>query len=1112
MLGRLLSSASSTTSSPAGTRPSTAAGFEGEDLYTRTLLYPDGSPLSHNNSLSGSGYISGSSLSIDGEHIDIDGCRDVRVIIAQDGTGTDGKVVVYDSKPGANIAAQYVSSTNYNNSFDDGAPLSPGLCGGFNRRRRSPNPFQPAFSGTGALAPKGEWRMITDCMFGAVSLAYKGPSTKLHILPNLPQDDKSGTTTPLSDLRSRNDSTRSRGFSNHANPFTHHTSSKDRKSVLVTRLFSVTIPASTTSRCFVPQETPDRTPTLTTSLGSTNGFPFPAMPTSGANTMKPMKPTKTSMYGIGLVISLPQSSSSNTIKRCPNCWTIQYDFESRRASHGHYCCDAMAACMEDEYHTDSVSVESGHEGIADDQMELITRHWDIITRALAELQCFAQSKIVESLMATGIVSPTSAQPGYKYRNRVELRPGALMYNELLRLEVERFKWRIVSGIKIPRVVTGQGRWGVWRDEARWLNKRFGGKEQNFLFLTLMTAFLGHHTEWLDVLGPIEYRNKHQRRKNVSGIVGNDSSLPTRTVIISHDKIVARRLIYLLSAFLPVKTLPAWPVTEPTFLNSRNSSSNMLSQSPPMMSYMIPGQISRGSTRRKPRRRPSKLSMIHGEAGEEGGWDIPVVHGSAEATLLRQQSDASLQLPVLSLGSGRKHHNATTTATAHHRDSRPGSAGSSASFSLIHTLRRSGTGHTSTDSSATGASGWSFLSSIWPNPQPSTVCTSEADEPIDCPAPTRSLHSSVCPEKYDEEVVVQDHDLYPGYEDHAQSPPRFDSAHFAQPFQHDAPLNVSLADDGVVDVEVPFGPSTSLIPPVLGHSTANSISPIESPASAGCNFSLLSLDRSNLSFSSLYNCDDTTDTTMNVAGWMEDERFHSDFSLQAVKPYAELEADIKRSMRAEPTPSVPAGTLTDTWIDVCTVLLADTRTYTIKRLKLKRRRRVAPPPMTDGMAALSHAHLMAIPIPSRHHTTSFSAVEEVEDEEFEEEWVMDMDDTLATAVERAIGVETEYSCSRATKSNKTRSALSKEPIPPSTPDNQATKVSSTCLGSDCKGLILGALEEVVKRCASGRRATGTIRGTGFVDNVLTEGVVRWLNDVEEVSNPPHTSSASSVPVF
>lgn len=631
----------------------------------------------------------------------------------------------------------------------------------------------------------------------------------------------------------------------------------------------------------------------------------------------------------------------------------------------------------------------------------------------------------------------------------------------------------------------------------------------------MTAFLGHHTEWLDVLGPIEYRSKHQQRKNVSLSTNDDATLPTRTVIISHDKIIARRLIYLLSAFLPAKTLPAWPATEHALLNSRNSSSNLLSQSPPMMSFMSQSQLSRGSTRRKPRKRPSKLSMIHGEGGDEGGWDIPIVHGTAEATLLRQQSDASLQLPVLSLGSSRKHHAAVASAAAHHRDSRPGSAGSSASFSLMHTLRRSGTGHASTDSSATGTSGWSFLSNIWSNPRTSTVCTSEAsiypEDHVDCPAPTRPIHT----EKYDEEVVVQDHDLFPGYEDQLQSPPRFDSVHFVRPFQQDAPLNCSIADDGVVDVEIPLSSSTFLNPPILGHSTANSASPIGSPGSSGYNFSLLSLDRNSLNFSSLlHNCDDTTDTTMNVAGWMEDERFHPDFSLQAVKPYAELEADIKRSMRAEPTPPVPTGSPPDKWIDVCSVLMADTRAFTIKRLKLKRRR-CTTTQMADSTAAFTPTTpLTSIPINSHYRSPSFSTTieEEVEEEEFEEEWVMDMDDTLATAVERTIGVDSELSCSRITKSNKSRSALSKEPIPPSTPEYQTNKASVPCLGSDCKGLILGALEEVVKRCATGRRATGTIRGTGFVDNVLTEGVIRWLNDVEEVSNPHTSTSSASVAVF
>ncbi|KAF8463484.1 hypothetical protein BDZ91DRAFT_825315 [Kalaharituber pfeilii] len=1105
MLGRLLSSASSTTTSPAGTRPSTAVGFEGEDLYTRTLLYPDTSLLSNNHSLSGSGYISTSVSSLDGEHIDIDGSRDVRVVIAQDGTGSDGKVVIYDSKPGAGISTQACSPPNYGNHFaayDDGAPLSPGLCGGFNRRRRSPTSLNSSYSGGSSTIPKDEWRIMTECMFGAVSLAYKGPSTKLHILPNLAQDDKSGSTTPSLDPRSRS---RGVGLShNHPHPFAHHMSmnSKDRKSVLVTRLFAVPLPAVPSTRYLTAPGAQDRTPTPASSLGSTSGFPFPAMSVQNSQPAKPMKPAKTPMYGIGLIISLPQSSSANTIKRCPNCWAIQYDFDTRRPNTGLFCCDVAAACMDDEYRTDTVMVESSNDsGIADDQMEFITKHWDIITRALTELQGFAQSKIVNSLLATGIVSPTFPQPSYKYRNRVELPPGALMYDDTLKLEVERFKWRVVSGIKIPRVVTGQGRWGAWRDEARWLNKRFGGKEQNFLFLTLITAFLGHHTEWLDVLGPVQYRNKHQQRKQI-----------TRTVIISHDKIIARRIIYLLSAFLPARSVPAWPA-ESSILTSRNSSTNILSQSPTMMSYMSQSQLSRGSTRRRPRKRPSKLSMMHGDTGEEGGWDIPVNNGTVEATLLRQQSDSSLQLPLFSLGSSKKAHAnpVATTATkcgdAHHKESRPGSSGSSASFSLMHTLRRSGTGNASADSTSTGTSGWSFLSSIWSIPRSSsTGYTSEAstfpDEPIDCVAPTRSLHNNVCPEKYDDEVVVQDHDLYPGYDDQVLSPPKYEPMHFTRPFQNDAMLNYTIAEDGVIDIELASGPALNA--PIFGHSTAYSASPIGSPASTGHNLSMLSLDRSSLSFSSLLSLsEDTTDNMMNVAGWMEDERFHPDFSLQAVKPYADLETDIKRSMSAEPTPSQPTVTSekdSNGWIEVCSVLLIDTRTYTIKRLKLKRRKKLSSF-MTDGTCAtvtpntpLTAKFEPAIHTQQQQHMPPppCTVPEEGEIEElFEEEWVMDMDDTLATAVERTIGVDSDFS-SRApnNKGGKPpRSALGKEPVPPSTPDSTT---NHKVLASDCKGLILGALEEVVKRCTTGRSSAG------FVENVLTEGVVRWLNDVEDIA--------------
>jgi hypothetical protein len=75
-------------------------------------------------------------------------------------------------------------------------------------------------------------------------------------------------------------------------------------------------------------------------------------------------------------------------------------------------------------------------------------------------------------------------------------------------------------------------------------------------VTLLTAFLGHHTEWLDVLGPDAYKRHHMQQIEARGNP-EDSAIPRRTVITTTDRITARRLIYLLSAFLPAKATRHW---------------------------------------------------------------------------------------------------------------------------------------------------------------------------------------------------------------------------------------------------------------------------------------------------------------------------------------------------------------------------------------------------------------------------------------------------------------------------------------------------------------------------------------------------------------------------
>jgi hypothetical protein len=113
-------------------------------------------------------------------------------------------------------------------------------------------------------------------------------------------------------------------------------------------------------------------------------------------------------------------------------------------------------------------------------MDLVTKHWDVITRALSDLQRVAQAQILENLVAARLASPHSLpQNGAKYlSNKTELRKLGLMHDEVVRAEVERLRWRVVSGIKLPHVVVGQGRWDVWQEEAKWANHRFGGRDMN----------------------------------------------------------------------------------------------------------------------------------------------------------------------------------------------------------------------------------------------------------------------------------------------------------------------------------------------------------------------------------------------------------------------------------------------------------------------------------------------------------------------------------------------------------------------------------------------------------------------------------------------------------
>lgn len=485
MLGRLFSSANSAATSPNGTRPSTAAAIESDELHTRNLLYPNANNAFH-SSLSCSHTSTSSSSSGSGDSADIDSDRDVRVIIAQDGSAPELKAILYDTHPTPR-------STNSQSGFEDGPLLPGGLGGQCFRSRWRPSPSDRLFGGNhhsqsaaGSVAPESEMKVLTDCMFGSAPLGYKGPSTKVHILPTVEERKGRLRNSPVS---SRRGSVRNIPFG--PIPFESEPSTKDgRKEVLITRLFSVVIPASPT----LALNSRDHTPTPASSPGPTHGFPFPRVngnnpSLGGSATAKIVKPPMTSMYAVGLIISLPPSniyngpSSTSSFNRC---YCQQPPFTPFDSDHSHHeFCSSAPPSFGDRHFPHALNLESDaglddiQSSLGDDRMDLITKHWDVINRALSDLQRVSQTQILSSLNGAGTTSPqTASQNGYKYRKKIELGRWALMNDECVRKEVERLRWRIVSGIKIPRVTTGQGRWGVWRDEAHWANSRFGGREMN----------------------------------------------------------------------------------------------------------------------------------------------------------------------------------------------------------------------------------------------------------------------------------------------------------------------------------------------------------------------------------------------------------------------------------------------------------------------------------------------------------------------------------------------------------------------------------------------------------------------------------------------------------
>jgi len=1185
-----------------------------------TLYHSDGQPYP----LHGAALSPGTAYDGPLPEIDLDFPRDCRIIIAQDETAAVPRTILFDSKPGPPRAesptllpnprsrafggpgsASTVGPTfggmhaRRSSLVPESTPRSPTVAN-FNRTRTRGNSISsmPNIDEHAQIQAKAQSKakdaadlvnICLDCMFGNTPMNYRGNSNKIHIVPLDPKPADTGSLAPnLQDassslgraegLRRRSHLAKSFTPSNlPLEPPTAETSSyiskePRRRTIFITRMFSVTVPDE-------DQDTSNvRTPTPGSSLGKGNGFPFPRSTSRGGGPKAVPVARKSPMYAITIILHLPIAASSSTL-RPPSRPGNPKNSNPSTSAPGH---DSLGSSLDSDrragwafvdpnYGVESLLSASLNSDV-DDRVDVVGQHWDVIMRTLTSLQFVVQERILAQFKLAEAASPPMLQqpraqhsraslrdtPMVAQRRAFKLQPGALMFDPAIKKAVELAGNRVVSGMRIPRVMTGQGKWGVWREEARWLGRWAGRREENFFFFNLLTAFLGNHTEWLNLLGPKWHRKRH--REQLKSSASDNLTIANRTVIVSPDKMAARRLIFLLAAFLPPNALTVYDSASP-MRPSTSASLRGYSQSPP--TNMPPSR--KHSLRRQINRRPrGKQSMtnLHLQPHAGNGTSLSTLEsansrsdsGVAEFQDAQRHSRrssahsirASLVIPSMSDGAATGKSSAATLSSATPQnnvpvahftlprtrssgpspETRPESSDSLASANLMHTLQRSSTGHTSNPSTdSSNNSRWSGFMNFWSGRRGSSADHSDYLQSTDdglgvagsayrCQERPRS-QLELMVQELSMDGVFGDSDAFEPPVNSATitaetSPETFPvgcsgvPASAARPIPErsrafDSTLKLSVNEkDGVIDVDIPlpeFG--SPLHSPLLGGYTSAS----SQHGSSYGESSVLSMPY----------CE--PEQPVNAAGWLK--QFHPDFAVQAIKPYAELERDIKWAMSAEPTPVTSAATPTleqgplERWVDVCSALVADTRTFSIKRISLRRLVRLTPAPtysasaMTPGISGMPpgrsqygnpYSNSSAAPMMNEQHL----------EEKFIEEHIMDFDATLIDAVDRVLAQSGQTSRAQSASSSRSSSRRGRRDA---RADSNAGHHHTDVPQTDCKAVIFDALEVVVKnvtaeRNAKEERKEESTRNNPIqeiaktaADSSLKEGIRRWLSEVE-----------------
>lgn len=557
----------------------------------------------------------------------------------------------------------------------------------------------------------------------------------------------------------------------------------------------------------------------------------------------------------------------------------------------------------------------------DDRVDRLLQHMSVIEGMLSLLEGASRSHIKSILISLYAESSVHARP------RLQLESSALQSHKLTQELVESLTRRLALALRIRPAISGQDRWAIWRSVARGVSHPSLAHDPGVL-PSLLTAFLTGHTAWIDSHAPKHYRRqrRHQSRRQSD----------CRTVIVSVDKMLSRRIVFCLSSFLPS--------------NRKATSSQQRPQAPLSTppSTLLPGRTDPHLMNQR-----SKSFYLAKEATTAQGTDSEDSAGHPSPSHKRRPSDTisirSLAMPIAP--SGTRKSSITTTNTImpdpqvaipvfsdfgpdiavgkNAADPRPDSSGSLAALSLQRTLSRSGSNDRSNSSMDSHVrNGWGSLrSGFWGSRRGSSTENSEvmtsSGEGLGISGMAQSKASNGSINKLSQMVEEVDFDAQA--RGSAFSSPSKDAQMMQQPAKSIPqssppemfPLSLSSDNmDGVIDVQLSSTANYSSSPPSLISSSVipqfpNSTPPRRPPR--------------------------PFDPTINVAGWLR--AYHPDFTLQAVRPYDTLKAEIKHYMRCCLVPSTgnrspPSGP--SEWTTITTTHVVDLATNTITILTLRRK--------------------------------------------------------------------------------------------------------------------------------------------------------------------------------